>query len=122
MRVRGATRLRQLARDGFLVLLAEGCDRAAAEVAAQDVPAPVAVVEIATLDPTGTVAAALAARPGEAWVLRPDAHVAAVVPVPALAAALRRALGDRLHPHQDSFPPAAVNPEEDDHAVLPQLR
>ena len=81
-------RLRALAREGLLVLLACGADRAAADAAARAVAAP---VRVAPLDPA--VAAALGARPGEAWVLRPDAHVAAIVQTADLETALCRALG-----------------------------
>jgi len=81
-------RLRALAREGLLVLLACGADRAAAYAAARAVAAP---VRVAPLDPA--VVAALGARPGEAWVLRPDAHVAAVVQTADLETALCRALG-----------------------------
>jgi pentachlorophenol monooxygenase/3-(3-hydroxy-phenyl)propionate hydroxylase len=96
-------RLRGLAREGFLVLLAEGADRRAAEAAADAVDAP---VRVAALDPA--VAAALDACPGEAWLVRPDAHVAAVVSVPALTAALRRALGDRPERHTTAVATAAT--------------
>jgi 3-(3-hydroxy-phenyl)propionate hydroxylase len=89
-------RLRELAREGFLVLLTEGVDPAAAEGAARAVAAPVRVAPLDT-----TVGAALGARPGEAWVLRPDAHVAAVVPPADLETALRRALG---HPTEGARP------------------
>jgi pentachlorophenol monooxygenase/3-(3-hydroxy-phenyl)propionate hydroxylase len=78
------------------VLLAEGADRIAAEAAAGAVGAP---VRVAALDPTA--AAALGARPGEAWVVRPDAHVAAVVMPADLERALRRALG---HPTEGAHP------------------
>jgi len=70
----GDTRLRALARDGFLVI---GGD-------ASGVP---------SLPLDGPVAAALGARPGEVWIVRPDAHVAAVVPPDGVAAALVRAAG-----------------------------
>jgi 3-(3-hydroxy-phenyl)propionate hydroxylase len=81
-------RLRELARDGFLVLLADGADPAVADAAVRAVAAP---VRVAPLGPA--VAAALGARPGEAWVLRPDAHVAAIVQTADLETALCRALG-----------------------------
>ena len=93
------TRLRALAREGFLVLLAEGADLAVADEAAAALSAPVRVSAMAALDPA--VAPALGARPGEAWVLRPDAHVAAVVPATRLSTALRRALG---HPPEGERP------------------
>ncbi len=92
-------RLRELAREGFLVLLADGADHLAAEAAARAVAAPVRVAAMAALDPAVTTA--LGARPGEAWVLRPDAHVAAVVPAAQLTTALRRALG---HPSEGERP------------------
>ena len=106
------SRLRTLARRGFLVLLAEGSDRAA-EAAVRAVPAPIRVVAMADLDPTGELAALLDARTGDCWVIRPDAHVAAVVPAAGLPAALDRALG---HPS----PPSVDRSEEAHHAVLPQ--
>ena len=44
------------------------------------------------LDPGPTLREALGARPDETWVLRPDAHVAAVATSPAdVAAAVSRA-------------------------------
>ena len=89
-------RLRELAREGFLVLLAAGVDARAADAAARAVAAPVRVAPLDT-----SVAAALGARPGEAWVLRPDAHIAAVVPSTELETALRRALG---HPTEGDRP------------------
>ena len=77
----GTTRLRALARDGFLLLLAPGADDAAAR-AVRDAGAasgPVRVLALAEIDPDGELTAALGARPGEVWVIRPDAHIAAVL-------------------------------------------
>jgi pentachlorophenol monooxygenase/3-(3-hydroxy-phenyl)propionate hydroxylase len=99
--------LRALAREGFLVLLADGADRAAAEAAARAVAAPVRVTAMGP-----AVAAALDPRPGEAWVLRPDAHVAAIVQTADLETALCRALGH----------PTAIPRKEHARAVLPPLR
>jgi 3-(3-hydroxy-phenyl)propionate hydroxylase len=93
--VAGGRRFRELARDGFTLLLTPGADAAAARAAASSTSAPVAVVELAELDVTGALAPALGARPGEVWVVRPDAHVAAVLEGPgaaAVTAALHRAL------------------------------
>ncbi|HYH29250.1 MAG TPA: FAD-dependent monooxygenase [Pseudonocardia sp.] len=87
-------RFRELARDGFLLLATPGADLDA--VRAASVPAPVRVCELAAIDETGALAAALDARPGEVWVVRPDAHVAAVLERPtaeAIEAALGRAVG-----------------------------
>jgi 3-(3-hydroxy-phenyl)propionate hydroxylase len=89
--------LRQVAREGFLLLCGEGAGEAAARRAAlAAAPAPVRALSIAGIDHTGGLARSLAARPGEVWVIRPDAYAAAVLHQPgaaALARALRRALG-----------------------------
>jgi 3-(3-hydroxy-phenyl)propionate hydroxylase len=103
------SRLRVLARRGFLVLLAEGVERAAIH----DLPASVRVAAMADLDPTGALATLLGARPGECWLVRPDAHVAAVVPAAGLPAALARALGN-------PSPLPVDHAEEAHHAALPQ--
>jgi pentachlorophenol monooxygenase/3-(3-hydroxy-phenyl)propionate hydroxylase len=91
----GPRRLRDIARDGLLVLTAPGADLSAVAAAAQDVSGPVPVVELARIDQGGVLARTLAARPAEVWVVRPDAYVAAVItgPEPAeLARALRRSV------------------------------
>jgi len=92
----GAGRLRQLVRDGLLVLVPEGYPAAggAAAVAAAT-PAPARVLALADLDPDGTLREALAAAPGEVWLIRPDGHIAAVLPDPTpatVAGAVKRAL------------------------------
>jgi 3-(3-hydroxy-phenyl)propionate hydroxylase len=68
-------RLRQLARRGVTVLV--GDDAAPPEPLPGDLP--VGVHRISDLDPSPTLREALGARPDEIWVLRPDAHVAAVL-------------------------------------------
>ncbi|MBN6038936.1 FAD-dependent monooxygenase [Amycolatopsis sp. 195334CR] len=76
----GPTRARALARDGFLVLTTV------------EVDSPVRVLKLAEIDPDGALTAALGARPGEIWLVRPDAHIAAVLTDPAeLTVALDRA-------------------------------
>jgi 3-(3-hydroxy-phenyl)propionate hydroxylase len=92
----GATTLRALAREGFVVLCACGADASAARAAASAVAAPVRVIEAGAFDDAGPLAAAGLAEAGEVWVIRPDAHAAAVLPSPGpaqLETALRRALG-----------------------------
>ncbi len=93
----GSATLRALARTGFVLLCASGADLAAARGAAGEVAAPVRVLDAAALPDSGAgLAAAGLAAPGEVWVLRPDAHAAAVLHQPGqaeIAAALRRALG-----------------------------
>lgn len=86
-----AARLRELARDGFLMLVTPQADVAAVRQVATTTDAPVRVLEIADLDTAGT----LGLRPGEVWVIRPDAYIAAVLDRPsaaALANVIRRAV------------------------------
>jgi hypothetical protein len=69
-------RLRQLAREGVTVLV--GDDATAPELRATG-DLPLSVHRMRDLDPSGLLPEALGARPDEVWVLRPDAHVAAVL-------------------------------------------
>lgn len=58
--------------------------------------APTTVVDLTALDATGTLADRLGLRPGEAWLVRPDAHLAATMPRLSrgeVRAAMDRALG-----------------------------
>jgi pentachlorophenol monooxygenase/3-(3-hydroxy-phenyl)propionate hydroxylase len=51
------------------------------------------VTAVADIDPDNSVREVLGTRPGEAWVIRPDGHIAAVGSTPAQAAgAVRRLL------------------------------
>jgi 2-polyprenyl-6-methoxyphenol hydroxylase-like FAD-dependent oxidoreductase len=82
-------RLRQLARQGVTVLV--GDDAALPEGLPTE--PPLAVHRMADLDPTPVLREALGARPDEIWVLRPDAHVAAVLTrAAAVAPAMARLL------------------------------
>ncbi len=75
-----ASRLRDIARDGLLVLVADDVVRDdVQEFAAGLTAVPVRTVALRTLTPDGSLAAILGAEPGEAWVIRPDCHIAAVV-------------------------------------------
>jgi 3-(3-hydroxy-phenyl)propionate hydroxylase len=88
----GATRLREVVRNGFTVLLAGRTGHDAVTRAARAVTA--APVTVLGLEPP--LADALRAEPGDAWLIRPDAHIAAALPAATpgrVAAALRRALG-----------------------------
>lgn len=89
------SRLRLLARAGLLVLV----DAAAAQVRDMEevvtgIPGPVRVLPMGELSPG--LPEVLDSRRGEAWVVRPDAHVAAVVPgrdLDGVRGAARGALG-----------------------------
>jgi 3-(3-hydroxy-phenyl)propionate hydroxylase len=88
-------RIRAHARDGFLLLLGADVDPVAAHDGAATVAGPVRVLALPDIDHTGALSAALGARPDEAFLVRPDAHIAAVLTAPpaaAVAAALDRAL------------------------------
>jgi 3-(3-hydroxy-phenyl)propionate hydroxylase len=75
-------RFRELAREGVLLLCADGVDPAAARNAVAGFGGPVRVARLAEIDRDGVLGQALAVRPGELWILRPDAHVAAVLTCP----------------------------------------
>jgi pentachlorophenol monooxygenase/3-(3-hydroxy-phenyl)propionate hydroxylase len=75
-----ASRLRDIARDGLLVLVANDVARDDVQAFAVRLTAvPVRTVALETLTPDGSLAAILGAEPGEAWVIRPDCYIAAVV-------------------------------------------
>jgi 3-(3-hydroxy-phenyl)propionate hydroxylase len=89
-------RLRDIARDGILILLADAVvpDNVQTFVAGLTA-APVRTVAMRTLTPNGSLAAILSVQPDEAWVIRPDCHIAAVVPATdraMLAGAITRVL------------------------------
>jgi 3-(3-hydroxy-phenyl)propionate hydroxylase len=89
-----ASRLRDIARDSILLLVADDVvlDDLRAFVAGLTA-VPVRTIALGTLTPNGSLAAILGAQPGEAWVVRPDCYIAAVVPATdqaTLAGAIRR--------------------------------
>ncbi|NYI95572.1 pentachlorophenol monooxygenase/3-(3-hydroxy-phenyl)propionate hydroxylase [Streptomonospora nanhaiensis] len=90
------TRLRRLLGPGFTVLVPDTAAVGPVTAATAGLPAPVAVLALSDLDtPDGAVAAALRCA-GTAHVVRPDAHLCAVVPAgdgAAVRAAIRRACG-----------------------------
>jgi 3-(3-hydroxy-phenyl)propionate hydroxylase len=92
-------RLRQLAREGVTVLL--GDDAPVPRLPEAD-GLPVSVHRMRDLDAGSVLREALDSRPDEIWVLRPDAHVAAVLTRDAdVAPAVARLLG---HPVSNSIP------------------
>lgn len=102
----GVARLRELVRDGVLVLTSDAAGLLDGAVDAAR-PAPVRILAIPEIDPTGLLSRALETRAGEALVIRPDGHLAAVVrsdDVAAVSTAVRRALG-LLLPRQAVVPP-----------------
>jgi 3-(3-hydroxy-phenyl)propionate hydroxylase len=94
------SRLRAIARDGLLVLVADDVAPADVQAFATGLTAvPVRTVALGTLTPDGRLAAILGAEPGEAWVVRPDCHIAAVVPAAdraILAGAISRVLASPI--------------------------
>lgn len=93
----GASRLRELVRDGLLVLTTDNVDAAAVAAAIKEVTnAPCRVIRLADIDHDDAVTTVLGANPREAWLVRPDGHVAAILAEPTpqtVAAAVRRGLG-----------------------------
>ncbi|CAM5787428.1 FAD-dependent monooxygenase [Ottowia pentelensis] len=95
------TRLRQLARDGLLLLAGNAVDLHRLREQAQNASAaPLRVLRIADIDAEGALQQALQTGPDEVWVVRPDAHIAAVCAAgdgQAVRAALQRVMGRRAH-------------------------
>ena len=93
----GRARVRELARDGLLVLVGDAFDTHEVEsVLADVVPAglPIRVIRLTELGDDGVVTEALAAGPTDLWLVRPDAHTAACAHTPEeLAVAVHRVLG-----------------------------
>jgi pentachlorophenol monooxygenase/3-(3-hydroxy-phenyl)propionate hydroxylase len=86
-----------VARDGFLLLATDGVDGEAVRVAAARAGGATRGRGRPESDPEGALTAALDARPGEVWIIRPDAHIAAVLVTPDptdITAALDRAVAN----------------------------
>jgi pentachlorophenol monooxygenase/3-(3-hydroxy-phenyl)propionate hydroxylase len=87
------TRLREIVRNGLLVLTSGDTPTGTGR---DVIPAPLRVLAIPDIDHTGLLAEALDAQPGQTWIIRPDGHVAAIVPkddADGMHKAVRRALG-----------------------------
>jgi 3-(3-hydroxy-phenyl)propionate hydroxylase len=72
----GASRVRELARRGVTILAAT--DLLPTGWAGGDHDAPVAAFRVSDLDSDGHLMATLGMAEGEVWLLRPDAHIAAI--------------------------------------------
>jgi len=106
----GTGRIRALARDGFLLLVGSAVELAAVQGAAAAAPGPVRVLVLDEIDPDGILTASTAARPDEVWIVRPDAHVAAVLSGPThddVTSALARAVGATTSRAPDGYPASA---------------
>lgn len=112
----GTERLRPLLREGLTLLLAEAPRtfdrdthlRRVRTAARSATDAPLTAYYLADLDTAGALADALAPRPGEAWLVRPDAHIAAVLDgtdPAAVHTAIHTALGTT------PVPPQSIGPE-----------
>jgi 3-(3-hydroxy-phenyl)propionate hydroxylase len=73
----GVSRLRQIVRDGFIVLTGADVDTAPLAAGVTSAAGPVQVLAIDALSPD--LARMLDAHPSEAWIVRPDGYVAAVL-------------------------------------------
>jgi 3-(3-hydroxy-phenyl)propionate hydroxylase len=95
-----ATRLRQIARDGFLLLTGDDADlQAVALIASDAIASPVRVHRFTDLDPTGSIKRAVNPGPNEVWIIRPDAYVCAVIDADdydQLVIALKKATAQQL--------------------------
>lgn len=93
----GRTRVREVCRDGLLVLVGDDVNTTEIETLLGDaVPTglPVRVLAFSALGDDGVVAGSLQVASDEIWVVRPDAHTAACVREPeAVIDAIRRVLG-----------------------------
>jgi 2-polyprenyl-6-methoxyphenol hydroxylase-like FAD-dependent oxidoreductase len=85
----GAARIRELARRGLTVLAAT--DDLPVVTAADAGGAPLSAVRVSDVDIDGQLMATLGLTEGEVWLLRPDAHIAAILVRPS-ADELRRAV------------------------------
>jgi 2-polyprenyl-6-methoxyphenol hydroxylase-like FAD-dependent oxidoreductase len=92
-----ATRLRRLFGGSFVILTRRAADAAAAAQAARAaISGPVTAHSLDVIDHTGTLGQALDASDDSVHVVRPDGHLAAVLPrleLRGVAAAVRRATG-----------------------------
>lgn len=95
-----ATYLRRLLRDGISVLVGDACLPEAFSASWDAAVGPVQVLAFADLSPA--LAGVVGAGPTEVWVVRPDAHVAAVLRAPS-PLELARAL-DRVRAYDVSVP------------------
>lgn len=73
------TRTREICRSGVTVFVGSEADAGEVESAVADIKSPVVVLKLAEIDNTGDLARALDAAPKDIFVIRPDAHIAAVV-------------------------------------------
>lgn len=81
------SRIRSLLREGLTLLLGPAPDgkdpdaflSGVRTAARQSTTAPVTALYLHEVDGTGALTKALAPRPGQVWVVRPDAHIAAIV-------------------------------------------
>ena len=81
----GGARLHELARNGLLLLTTEGVDTALVAAVGATTAVPHLVLRFADVDPDGSLRQALGARTREAWLIRPDAHLAAILTDPTAA-------------------------------------
>ena len=90
-------RIRRMAREGLMLLLGDDVEPTALTALAQSAGnAPISVLRLRDLDTTGSLQSQLRPAGHDAWIIRPDAYVAAVCDArqpEVVAAALRKAIG-----------------------------
>lgn len=92
----GVSRLRRLVRDGVTALVADGVEPDTVRAQTLRCAAPVAVHRMADLSPQ--LQPLLRSGAGEVWLIRPDAHIAAVADLGGLSIALDRLVGHSGQP------------------------
>ena len=104
-------RIRRLAREGMILLTGDAADTETFESLVRLAGnAPVSILKISEIDPTGSLELQLQPSAHDVWIIRPDAYVAAVCDSrhpEAIVASLRRAVGSTScdEPQPEPTPP-----------------
>jgi pentachlorophenol monooxygenase/3-(3-hydroxy-phenyl)propionate hydroxylase len=108
-------RLRQICRDGVLLLAGEDVEleKLQRAISTEFVSgAPIRIMSQNALSPDGCLAASLGSQPNEVWVIRPDSHIAAVLSgqnTAELILAIHRLLGQHEEERTPGFPTRTIS-------------
>jgi pentachlorophenol monooxygenase/3-(3-hydroxy-phenyl)propionate hydroxylase len=97
----GAARVRELARQGLTILAATADVPVAPQAGTADRSPPLIAYRVSDLDTDGALMTTLGMADGDVWLLRPDAHIAAMLVRPTteqLRPAIERCLARGLYP------------------------